>query len=86
MKNLLFLTIILLAGCGSVNVTKYADGSYEASSKSLFKDVKDVHIEKTTDGYVNASLGASVVNKNAESAWMLVCTINPALPLCQVNN
>lgn len=77
--------MIILTGCGSVSVEKFADGSYKAESRSLFKDIKDVSIEKAPDGSVNASMGESITNDNAESAWMLVCTINPALPLCQAD-
>lgn len=82
---ILFCLIVILAaisGCGSVSVTKNADGSYEANSRSLFKDIKDVSIHKDADGEVQATMGSSVVNQNAESALMLVCVINPALPLC----
>lgn len=84
-KLYIALFVVLLTGCGSVSVTKHADGSYEASSMSFFKDIKDVSIHKDTTGEVNASLGNSSINANADSALFLVCTINPALPMCQMD-
>ena len=78
---LIAILVAALAGCGSVKVIKNADGSYEASSMSIFKDIKDVSIEKTEDGDVSASMGSSV-STNEEAALFLVCTINPAAPIC----
>ena len=55
MKTVLILVVLaVLAGCGTVSVEKFADGSYKATSRSLFKDIKDqLHLEtirvKTTE-------------------------------------
>lgn len=84
-KIIVLLTVLILASCGSVSVTKNADGSYEASSMSLFKDIKDVSIHKDVTGEVNASLGESAVNQDAQSALFLVCALNPAMPMCQMD-
>lgn len=73
---------IILAGCGKVNVIKHADGSYEASTISLFKNIESVSIEKDNEGNVNASLGSSV-NTEEANALALVCIINPNLSVCQ---
>ena len=81
---ILFLSLLTVS-CGSVSVTKNADGSYEASSMSFLKDIKDVSIYKDAEGNVDASMGSSTTNQNAESALMLVCTLSPAAPMCQVD-
>lgn len=79
---LLLMLAAALGGCGSVSVQKNADGSYSASSFSLFKDIQEVSLKKTPDGNVDASLGSSLSSEGA-NALFLVCTINPALPMCQ---
>ena len=80
-----FIIMVILHGCGSVTVEKHSDCSYKASSMSFFKDIKDVSIQKDEEGNVTASMGTSVTNQNAESALMLVCVINPSLPMCQLD-
>lgn len=83
MRLLVILIVAaLLAACGSVSIEKNADGSYKARTMSLFKDIKDVNIDKDADGDVTASMGSSA-STNEEAAFFLVCTINPALPICQ---
>lgn len=76
------VALLLVGGCGSVSIQKNADGSYQARTMSLFKDIKDVNIDKDANGDVSASMGSSI-STNEEAAFFLVCTINPALPICQ---
>lgn len=76
--------LLILSGCGSVSIQKNADGSYQARTMSLFKDIKDVNIDKDANGDVSASMGSSI-STNEEAAFFLVCTINPGLPICQQN-
>ena len=77
---LLALILSFISGCGSVSIEKFADGSYKAESRSLFKDIKDVHIKKTDDGDVEASMGSST--SDGDSALFLVCTLSPDLSVC----
>ena len=76
------IAVILSAGCANVSM-KYdpASGMVDWNSNTLWKDI--TQFEAAT-GDAIVTLGSSTSEQEA-SALMLVCTINPALPMCMMD-
>lgn len=80
MKSIiLILTLVLLAGCGSVKVSQSPDGTFEFSSRTLWKDVESAEFQ-SNDFIGSLGRSSSVEDVKALTA---VCILYPDLPGCQ---
>lgn len=75
----ILVAVLILAGCGHVSVEK-TDTEFKMSTWTLFKDVENVSGTRTDDS-IEVTLGSSTSTEEA-SALMMVCVINPGLPMC----
>lgn len=71
--------VLLLSGCGSVKLKQHQDGTFEFSSKTLWKDISSAEFES---GEFDGSLGSSTSADDARSLAAL-CILFPQSDACQ---
>jgi hypothetical protein len=76
---ILLIVAVMLAGCGSVKVKQSPDGTFEFSSKTLWKDIESAEFES---GDFDGSLGSSTSADDARSLAAL-CILFPQSDACQ---